>query len=68
MSDDSKVKKVQFCESVRTAGTVRQVIVRHVGVARDDHKEISLNDKKSNRTRYLLKKKYFPKRQQKCEL
>jgi hypothetical protein len=32
----SKVKKIQICESVRSGDAVRQVIVRHVGVARDD--------------------------------
>jgi transposase len=36
----SQRKKVQICESVRRGDTVRQVIVRHVGIANDaDHLE-----------------------------
>ena len=31
----SQVKKVQICESIRSGSTIRQVIVRHVGMARD---------------------------------
>ena len=30
-----QVKKVQICESIRSGNVVRQVIVRHVGIARD---------------------------------
>lgn len=32
----SKRKKVQICESVRRGSAIRQVIVRHIGIANDD--------------------------------
>lgn len=34
-TSNSERKKVQICESVRKGGSVRQVIVRHVGIAND---------------------------------